>query len=101
MWTNLGNPALDPTLANFPMGTLENNLFNKENENNQVIYWRYVDDTFCIFRKDMMFINFFNRLNTLHKPITFTYELGGNELPFLVNTNKRLKLNIQKTCENS
>ena len=65
------------------MGTLENNLFTKENENNLVIYFRYVDDIFCIFRKDVMFSNFYNKLNTLHEPITFTFELGGNELPFL------------------
>ena len=30
-----------------------------------------------------MFNNFHGRLNNLHKSITFTYELGGNELPFL------------------
>ena len=30
-----------------------------------------------------MFNNFHGRLNNLHKSITFTYELGGDELPFL------------------
>ena len=63
---------LAPTLANFFMGTLENTLYNNENESNFVIYCRYVDDIFCIFRKDVMFSNFYNRLNTLHKSIKFT-----------------------------
>ena len=30
-----------------------------------------------------MFDNFYDRLNNLHRSITFTYERGGNELPFL------------------
>ena len=55
---NMGNP-LAPNLANHFMGTLENTLFNKENENNPVIYFRYVDDIFCIFKKEVMFINFY------------------------------------------
>ena len=44
---------------------------------------RYVDDIFCIFRKDVQFEKFHKKLNNLHKCINFTYELGGNELPFL------------------
>ena len=65
------------------MGTLENSLFNEDNENNPIFYCRYVDDIFCIFRKDVMFNNFHDRLNNLHRSITFTYERGGDELPFL------------------
>ena len=42
-----------------------------------------MDDIFCIFRKDVSFENFHKKLNKLHKSIKFTYELGGNELPFL------------------
>ena len=68
----MGN-SLAHSLANFFMVTLENTLFNKENENN---YCRYVDDVFCMFRKGVMFSYFYNRLHTVHKPITFTYELG-------------------------
>ena len=47
------NPLV-PTLANFFMGTLENTLFNNENEGNQFT----VDDIFCTFRKDVMVNNF-------------------------------------------
>ena len=65
------------------MWKLEYTLFNKENENNPVIYFRYVNDIFCIFIKDVMFSSFYNRLYTLHESITFTYWLGGIELPFL------------------
>ena len=72
-----------PTIANFFIGTLETNLFNTEDENNPVLYLRYVDDIFCIFRKDVSFEKFYKKLNNLHKSINFTYELGGNELPFL------------------
>ena len=78
----MGNP-LAPTIANFFMGTLETNLFNTEDVNNPVLYLRYVDDIFCIFRKDVSFEKFYKKLNNLHKSINFTYELGGNELPFL------------------
>ena len=80
---SMGNP-LAPTIANYFMGTLEEkNLFNTEDENNPVLYLRYVDDIFCIFRKDVSFEKFHKKLNKLHKSINFTYELGGNELPFL------------------
>ena len=73
------------------MGTLEEkNLFNTEDENNPVLYLRYVDDIFCIFRKDVSFKKFHKKLNKLHKSINFTYELGGNELPFL-DINIKLK----------
>ena len=78
----MGNP-LAPTLANFFMGTQENNYFNADNENNPVLYCRYVDDIFCIFRKDVVFNNFHGRLKNLHRSITFTYELGGDKLPLL------------------
>ena len=81
---SMGNP-LAPTIANFFMGTLEATLFNKDDVNNPVLYIRYVDDIFCIFRKDVLFNDFEERLNKLHKAIKFTHELGTqeNELPFL------------------
>ena len=86
---SMGNP-LAPTIANYFMGTLEKSLFNTEDENNPVLYLRYVDDIFCIFRKDVSFEKFHKKLNKLHKSISFTYELGGNELPFL-DINIKLK----------
>ena len=79
---SMGNP-LAPTIANFIMGTLETTLFNKKHENNPVLYLRYVDDIFCIFRKHVLFYNFPKKLNKLHKSIKFKHELGGIKLPFL------------------
>ena len=64
----MGNP-LAPTIANYFMGTLEKNLFNTEDENNPVLYLRYVDDIFCIFRKDVSLEKFHTKLNKLHKSI--------------------------------
>ena len=54
---SMGNP-LAPSIANFFMGTLETKLFNTEDKNDPVIYLRYVDDIFCIFRKDVQFKKF-------------------------------------------
>ena len=50
-----------------------------------MLYLRYVDDIFCIFRKDVLFNDFEQKLNKLHKAIKFTHELATqeNELPFL------------------
>ena len=48
-----------------------------------MLYRQYVDDIFCIFRKDVSFESFHKKLNKLHKSINITYKLGGNELPFL------------------
>ena len=79
---SIGNP-LAPSKANFLMGTLETNLFNTEEENDPVIYLRYVDDIFCIFRKDVQFEIFYKKLNNLQKSFNFSYELGRNELEFL------------------
>ena len=47
---SMGN-LLAPTIANYFMGTLEKYLFNTEDENNPVLYLRYVDDIFCISKK--------------------------------------------------
>ena len=53
----MGNP-LAFTIADYFIGTLEKTLFNSEDENNQVLYLRYVNDIFCSFRKDVLFENF-------------------------------------------
>ena len=45
------------------METLKTMLFNSEDKNNPVLYLRYVDDIFCIFRKDVSFNNFHQKLN--------------------------------------
>ena len=71
-------------MANDFTGTVENNLFNEDNENNPIFYCRYVYDVFCVFRINVMFNNFHGGLNNLNRSITFTYELGGDEASILV-----------------
>ena len=44
---------------------------------------RYVDDVFCIFRKDVNNELFLSKLNSLHDSLSFTCEFGGRSLPFL------------------
>ena len=49
----MGNP-LAPTLANFFLGNLEKKMFGKNSmtTNHPSFYVRYVDDVFCVFRKN-------------------------------------------------
>ena len=63
---SMGNP-LAPTIANFFLGHLENQLFdtkgNGSHPQRPAIYTRYVDDIFCIFRKDVNYEPFLDQLN--------------------------------------
>ena len=90
---SMGNP-LAPTLANFFMGYLESGLLSSSHDLppkdghqdtvvNPALYVRYVDDVFCIFRKGDQYEKFLTKLNNLHPNLRFTYELGGESLPFL------------------
>ena len=79
----MGNP-LAPTLANYMLGHLEKTLFDDNLQDSQpAFYARYVDDIFCVFRKGIGFHGFLERLNGLHDNIKYTYEVGGNSMPFL------------------
>ena len=81
----MGNP-LAPTLANFFLGNLENGLFLAQEDtiNHPLLYnIRYVDDIFCVFRKNSDFNKFHHKLNSLHGNLKFTYEMGGTSIPFL------------------
>ena len=79
----MGNP-LAPTLANFLLGHLESGLFQDNNTCDQpAFYTRYVDDIFCVFRKDCDYRPFQDRLNALHSNLKFTHEMGGTSMPFL------------------
>jgi hypothetical protein len=87
---SMGNP-LAPTLANFFMGHMESGLLTTEHDSadehhttaNPALYVRYVDDVFCIFRQGDQYENFLSKLNNLHPNLRFTYEFGGESLPFL------------------
>ena len=80
---SMGNP-LAPTMANFFLGVLEREMFqHKPEETDPVFYTRYVDDVFCVLRKGVDFQPFLKKLNSLHSNLAFTFEIGGNSLPFL------------------
>ena len=80
---SMGNP-LAPTMANFFLGYLETILFKDNDSSFPVFYKRYVDDVFCIFRKNTDFQLFLARLNSLHPCLEFTFEESATPtLPFL------------------
>ena len=79
----MGSP-LGPTIANFCLANYENKLLsNTKTGTKPELYLRYVDDIFCIFRKDNSYEPFLQELNNLHKNLRFTFELGPDKLPFL------------------
>ena len=43
-------------------------------DNQPIIYFRYMDDSFAIFKKEINCVMFLNQLNSLHLSPTFTYE---------------------------
>lgn len=65
----MGSP-LGPTLANIFVGFHENRLFSDISET-PIMYHRYVDDTFTIFRNATDCELFFGHLNTLHPAFHF------------------------------
>lgn len=86
----MGSP-LGPTLANIFMSHAENTYFMSSNTSNKpYIYFRYIDDIFCIFHSPNQINNFLNTLNQFHPNLKFTVEHAvDNCLPFLdisVNT---------------
>ena len=80
----MGSP-LGPTLANIFMSILEKGYLNNcPSEFKPVLYRRYVDDTFCLFRNRDHVYSFLEYINRQHPNIKFTYELEtDNALPFL------------------
>ena len=80
----MGSP-LGPTLANTFLCFHEKNWLNEcPIEFKPLIYKRYVDDCFLIFKCKEHSIKFLEYLNKKHKNISFTSELElNNTLPFL------------------
>ena len=80
----MGSP-LGPTLANIFMSVLETRYLNNcPSEFKPVLYRRYVDDTFCLFRNRDHVYSFLEYINRQHPNIKFTYELETDDaLPFL------------------
>ena len=80
----MGNP-LGPTLANAFLSHYEVKWLNEcPYEFKPLLYRRYVDDTFVVFRSKEQVNLFLQYLNSKHPNIEFTAEIeDGNKLPFL------------------
>ena len=80
----MGSP-LGPSLANIFMSHLEKRyLANCPSEFKPVLYRRFVDDTYCLFRGRDHIIMFLEYINCQHPNINFTAETESeNSLPFL------------------
>ena len=95
----LGSP-LGPALANIFVGYHKNKHVTSVEK--PLLYTRYVDDTFAIFRSKAQADKFFTALNSLHSDLKFTMEKEANQtLRFLnVKIEKRkspiFNLHLQK-----
>ena len=79
----IGSP-LGPALANLFMGYHENKWLNSEESSTVLFYKRYVDDIFCLFKRETDAERFLTFLNGQHSNIKFTIEKEkNNQLPFL------------------
>ena len=77
----MGSP-LGPALANIFVGFHEEGLFDCDQKPG--VYFRYVDDTYTIFKTEAEGDTFLKRLNGLHTALHFTFEKEeNNSLPFL------------------
>ena len=77
----MGSPR-GPALANIFVGYQEEKLFIDNNQ--PLIYFRYVDDTFSVFEDEFNCNQFLKKLNSLHQSLTFIHEKEVNgKLPFL------------------
>ena len=78
----MGSP-LGPTLANYFMGNLEQNILKKNLSCHRVLYLRYVDDIFAVYCNDNDTKKFLKILNSQHKNIKFTSEKPNSSISFL------------------
>ena len=77
----MGSP-LGPALANIFVGFHEERLFDYDQKPG--VYFRYVDDTYTIFKTEAECDIFLKHLNSLHPALQFTFEKEENDsLPFL------------------
>ena len=80
----MGSP-LGPTLANVFMCFLEDKYLSEcPSQLKPVLYHRYVDDTFCLFKEKNDIYLFLDHINSYPSSIRFTVEIEENSsLPFL------------------
>ena len=95
---SMGN-KLSPSLANLFCNLFETKIVDNEIKNGNIKhYFRYVDDIFCLIRKNEKNA-FFEKLNKFNDGLKFTMEtMTNNKIVFLdttvVNTNGKLHLEI-------
>ena len=90
----MGSP-LGPTLANFFLAHYEKKFMSENLESKPLLYLRYVDDIFCVFKDKENIQKFLNFLNNIHPNLKFTFEVGEEFLPFL-DTKIELPNNINE-----
>ena len=80
----MGSP-LGPTLANFCLAYFEGKLLEDSFDKPAfpVLYLRYVDDIFCVFRSGTSHEPFLSKLNDINPNLKFTSEIGPSQLSFL------------------
>ena len=78
----MGSP-LGQTLAIFFLANFETNFMTDGTIIEPDLYLRYVDDIFCTFNSDSAIHPFLNYLNSLHRNLKFTMEVGQHKLTFL------------------
>ena len=68
---------LGPTLAKFFWAKMEKKIMNIASANHPLLYLRYVDDIFAVFKINESCLKFLDILNFQHKSIKFTLEYGS------------------------
>ena len=81
MYQKKDGVAMGPALANIFVGFHEERLFDYNQKLG--VYFRYVDDTYTIFKTEAECDTFLKHLNNLHPALQFTFEKEENDsLPF-------------------
>ena len=81
----MGSP-LGPSMPNICMCSLEQKYLNGcPSEFKPVLYRRYVDDTFCLFKHRDHIDKFLEYINNFHSNITFTVDIEEETKPPLLD----------------
>ena len=84
-------------LANFFVGFHEERLFDYDQKPG--VYFRYVDDTYTIFKTEAECDTFLKHLNNLHPALQFTFEKEENDsLPFFSCFGRKVQYRISYQC---
>ena len=79
----MGSP-ISPVLSCLFMEYFESELLPLVVDSTEIIWYRYIDDTFTLLPKNLDVKNFLDNINNLSDSIKFTYEMEQNgTLPFL------------------